>query len=289
MTTKASPSRTGADRDTDVIVDVQNVCKSFRDDRGREVHALRDVSFQVRRSEIVALTGQSGCGKTTLLRIIMGLERPTSGGVSVNGVRVRGCGPDRGIVFQNAELLPWRTALGNVEFGLEARGMPKEKRREVARQAIELVGLGHAAHRRPHELSGGMRQRVGIARALAIDPAVLLMDEPFSALDAQTRENMQAELLDIHARTGKTIVFVSHDLDESVLLADRVVTLVPDPGRVHGVLDTSVGAGTPLDERRGSPELAARRHELWRLIHGREVERPQKGPEPHESYKEERA
>ncbi|NEA21760.1 ABC transporter ATP-binding protein [Actinomadura bangladeshensis] len=273
MTTAPSPSAIGADQAADVIVDVRNVSKTFRADGGREVHALRDVSFQVRRSEIVALTGRSGCGKTTLLRIIMGLERPSSGSVAVNGTPVTGCGLDRGIVFQNAELLPWRTAVGNVEFGLEARGMSKAKRREVAMVAIELVGLGHAANRRPHELSGGMRQRVGIARALAIDPAVLLMDEPLSALDAQTRESMQAELLDIHARTGKTIVIVSHDLDESVLLADRVVTLVPDPGRLHGVLDTAHGAGTSLDERRASPDFPARRHELWQLVHGQEIGR----------------
>ena len=238
------------------------------------MHALRDVSFQVRDSEIVALTGQSGCGKTTLLRIMMGLERATEGTVTIGGNPVRGAGPDRGIVFQNAELLPWRSALGNVEFGLEARGVPKAERREAAQRAIELVGLVSAANRRPHELSGGMRQRVDIARALAIDPAVLLMDEPFSALDAQTRESMQAELLDIHARTGKTIVFVSHDLDESVLLADRVVTLLPDPGRVHGVLDTTLDSSVPVDERRSTAEFAERRHQLWQLIHGREIRQP---------------
>ncbi|GAB3153912.1 ABC transporter ATP-binding protein [Microbispora hainanensis] len=255
----------------DLAVDVQGVSKVFVDDKGREVHALRDVTFQVRRSEIVALTGRSGCGKTTLLRIIMGLEHPTSGMVKVDGDPVRGCGPNRGIVFQNAELLPWRTALANVEFGLEARGLPKAERRAAAERAIELVGLTHAANRRPHELSGGMRQRVGIARALAIDPAVLLMDEPFSALDAQTREKMQGELLEIHERTGKTIIFVSHDIDESVLLADRVVTLVPDPGRVHGVLDTAFGRSTSLDERRDSAEFAQRRHELLQLVHGREI------------------
>ncbi|GIH45769.1 ABC transporter ATP-binding protein [Microbispora rosea] len=255
----------------DLAVDVQGVSKVFADDKGREVHALRDVTFQVRRSEIVALTGRSGCGKTTLLRIIMGLEHPTSGTVKVDGEPVHGCGPNRGIVFQNAELLPWRTALANVEFGLEARGLPKAERRAAAERAIELVGLTQAANRRPHELSGGMRQRVGIARALAIDPAVLLMDEPFSALDAQTREKMQAELLEIHERTGKTIIFVSHDIDESVLLADRVVTLVPDPGRVHGVLDTAFGRSTSIDERRGSAEFAQRRHELLQLVHGREI------------------
>jgi NitT/TauT family transport system ATP-binding protein len=264
----------------DLAVDVRQVSKVFHDDRGRGIHALRDVSLQVRRSEIVAVTGRSGCGKTTLLRIVMGLEEASSGTVTVGGQTVRGCGTDRGIVFQNAELLPWRTALGNVEFALESRGVSKKERRAAAQQAIELVGLGDAADRRPHELSGGMRQRVGIARALAIDPEVLLMDEPFSALDAQTRETMQAELLEIHARTGKTIVLVSHDLDESVLLADRVVTLLPDPGRVHGVLDTRFDATTPVDERRASQEFAALRHELWRLVHGHDVRQQHDEGEP---------
>ncbi|GLW11111.1 ABC transporter ATP-binding protein [Microtetraspora sp. NBRC 13810] len=277
MTTTA-PGHSAADaRPADLAVEVRQVSKVFGDDRGHRVQALKDVSFQVRRSEIVALTGRSGCGKTTLLRIIMGLEHPSSGTVVVDGDVVHGPGLNRGIVFQNAELLPWRTALGNVEFGLEARGVPKEERRAAAEGAIELVGLGHAAHRRPHELSGGMRQRVGIARALAIDPAVLLMDEPFSALDAQTRENMQGELLEIHARTGKTIIFVSHDIDESVLLADRVVTLVPDPGRVHAELDTAFGRGGSLDDRRTSAEFARRRHELLQLVHGRQIQPQEDG------------
>jgi NitT/TauT family transport system ATP-binding protein len=248
-------------------VEVRGVSKVFRDGQGREVHALHDVSFTVGSGEIVGLTGHSGCGKTTLIRIIMGLETPTSGTVSVGGDVVQGCGPDRGIVFQHAELLPWRTALGNVLFALESRGTPKQDRRAIAEHTLELVGLGSAMNRRPHELSGGMRQRVGIARALAIDPTVLLMDEPFSALDARTREGLHGELLDIQARTGKTIVFVSHDLDESVLLADRVVAMLPNPGRLHAVLDTRLDTGLSVDERRGSAEFSERRAELWRLIH----------------------
>ena len=248
-------------------VAVTGVSKIFRDGEGREVHALQDVSFTVGAGEIVGLTGHSGCGKTTLIRIIMGLETPTSGTVSVGGELVQGCGPDRGIVFQHAELLPWRTALGNVLFALESRGTPKRDQRPIAEHVLELVGLTSAMHRRPHELSGGMRQRVGIARALAIDPMVLLMDEPFSALDAQTREGLQCELLDIQVRTGKTVVFVSHDLDESVLLADRVVAMVPHPGRLHAVLDTRLDTNLSVEQRRGSPEFAERRAELWRLIH----------------------
>src|SRR5262249_47501700 len=161
-----------------------------------------EVSFNVRKGEIVALTGRSGCGKTTLLRCIMGLETVSSGTISVGGTVVRGCGLDRGIVFQHAELFPLGNALWNGMCGLETRGVPRSDRLGIARQALELVGLGNAMDRHPHELSGGMKQRVGLARALAIDPQVLLMDEPFSALDAQTKETMQQELLEIQARTG---------------------------------------------------------------------------------------
>lgn len=252
-----------------VEVEVREVSKTFHDADGRGVRALESVSFTVAAGEIVALTGHSGCGKTTLLRIVMGLEQATSGSVVVGGRPVQGCGNDRGIVFQHAELLPWRTALGNVEFGLEARGVPRGERRAVAEQCLRLVGLTDAMERRPHQLSGGMRQRVGIARALAIDPEVLLMDEPFSALDAQTRETMQLELLAIHAKTGKTVIFVSHDLDEAVLLADRVVAMLPDPGRVQAVVDTHLDPACPAEERRGSPEFMEKRYELWKLIHSR--------------------
>jgi NitT/TauT family transport system ATP-binding protein len=187
--------------------------------------------------------------------------------VRVGGKLVTGCGLDRGIVFQQAELLPWRSALGNVMFGLESRGASKADRVAMAREALQLVGLGHAMERYPHELSGGMKQRVGLARALAIDPDLLLMDEPFSALDPQTRETMQQELLDIHARTGKTIIFVSHDLDESVLLADRIVAMLPNPGRIQSELDTRMDRSVPLDALRGSAELIEHRHALWTLLH----------------------
>jgi NitT/TauT family transport system ATP-binding protein len=165
------------------------------------VQALSRVSFKVHDGEIVALIGPSGCGKTTVLRIAMGLETASGGKVAVDGREVRGCGHDRGMVFQFAELLPWLTALQNVMFGLEMKGMRGAELRATATRYLELVGLSDSLNRRPHQLSGGMKQRVGIARALAIDPKVLLMDEPFGALDAQTRETMQAELLELHART----------------------------------------------------------------------------------------
>ena len=252
-------------------VEIERVNKVFFAHPTRQVQALLDVSFKVRKGEIVALTGRSGCGKTTLLRIIMGLEQASSGTVRVGGRIVTGCGLDRGIVFQHAELLPWRTALGNVMFGLESRGVPKAERIEIASEALKLVGLGHAMDRHPHELSGGMKQRVGLARALAIDPQVLLMDEPFSALDAQTREVMQQELLDIQARTGKTIIIVSHDLDESVLLADRIIAMLPNPGRMQSELVTGMDRKLTLDELRGSAQLIERRQELWKLIHTKDA------------------
>src|SRR5438067_13280340 len=204
-------------------VTLHDVSKQFVVHIEGKVHvvpALSRVSFSVRDGEIVSLIGPSGCGKTTALRIAMGLETASGGKVTVDGIEVKGCGHDRGMVFQHAELLPWLTALQNVMFGLEMKGVRGKTLRDTAMQYIELVGLKASWNRRPYQLSGGMQQRVGIARALAIDPAVLLMDEPFGALDAQTREDLQEVLLGIHARTRKTILFVTHDLDEAVLLAD---------------------------------------------------------------------
>jgi NitT/TauT family transport system ATP-binding protein len=230
------------------------------------VRALDRLSFTVADGEIVALIGPSGCGKTTALRIAMGLETATSGAVTVDGVVVKGCGYDRGIVFQHAELLPWLTAMQNVEFGLEMKGMRGKELHDTAMRYLTLVGLQDSVKRRPYQLSGGMQQRVGIARALAIDPKVLLMDEPFGALDAQTRESLQSELLEIHARTQKTILFVTHDLDEAVLLADRVVVM--QHGRLQEIV--TVPIARPRDDIakiRGSEEFAQIRYHIWRALH----------------------
>src|SRR5712691_9539462 len=229
------------------------------------VDALSHVSFTVHDGEIVSLIGPSGCGKTTALRVAMGLETASGGKVTVDGREVKGCGFDRGMVFQFAELLPWLTALGNVMFGLEMKGMRGAKLRETATRYLELVGLADSLNRRPHQLSGGMKQRVGIARALAVDPKVLLMDEPFGALDAQTRETMQAELLDLHARTGKTILFVTHDLDEAVLIADRIVVL--KDGEVEEIMKVPLPRPRPdLGLVRGMPEFAATRYRVWQAL-----------------------
>ncbi len=230
------------------------------------VRALSHVSFSVRDGEIVSLIGPSGCGKTTALRIAMGLETATGGQVLVDGRAVQGCGFDRGMVFQFAELLPWLTALQNVMFGLEMKGMRGAELRETATRYLQLVGLGGSLNRRPHQLSGGMKQRVGIARALAVDPKVLLMDEPFGALDAQTRETMQAELMDLHTRTKKTILFVTHDLDEAVLIADRIVVL--RDGMVQEIMTVPLPRPRPdLGVVRGTKEFADTRYRVWRALH----------------------
>jgi len=236
------------------------------DNEVHHVQALDRVSFAVRDGEIVALIGPSGCGKTTALRVAMGLDPANSGRVTVDGREVRGCGHDRGMVFQHAELLPWMNAMQNVMFGLEMKGVRGKQLRETAERYLDLVGLGNSKNRRPHQLSGGMKQRVGIARALAIDPKVLLMDEPFGALDAQTRETLQVELLEIHARTKKTILFVTHDLDEAVLIADRIVVM--QSGRVDDIVEVPLSRPRgDLSIVRGLPEFNEVRYKIWRMLH----------------------
>ena len=246
-----------------------DVSKRFTPRVEGEVHhvqALDRVSFTVKDGEIVALSGPSGCGKTTALRVAMGLDQSSGGRVTVDGREIDGCGHDRGMVFQHAELLPWLSAVQNVMFGLEMKGIRGTQLRETADKYLHLVGLKDSQNRRPHQLSGGMKQRVGIARALAIDPKVLLMDEPFGALDAQTRETMQGELLDIHSRTGKTILFVTHDLDEAVIIADRIVVM--KDGRVQEIMNVPLRRPRPdLGLVRGMPEFAETRYKVWRALH----------------------
>jgi NitT/TauT family transport system ATP-binding protein len=255
-----------------VKLSVRNVCKTFRlrgssEAKDRFLPVLRDVGFDVHQGEIVSLVGESGCGKTTLLRIVQGLVRLDSGTVLVDGNAVTKPGRDRGFVFQHASLLPWRTARKNVEFGLELQGVAKAELSRRALQLLELVGLGHAADQYPHQLSGGMQQRIGLARALAIDPAILLMDEPFSALDAQTREVLQHELLRIHGATAKTTLFVTHDLDEAIYLSDRIVVLAAKPGRVKRIIDIPFAHPRPdLPELRGDTRFQEIRKEMWSLI-----------------------
>jgi len=199
----------------------------------RRVTALHDVSFTVGASEFVCVVGPSGCGKTTLLNLMAGFLAPTHGEIRVDDAPVNGSGGDRGFVFQDfAQLFPWRTAQGNVEFGLEVRKVPARERREIARRHLRLMNLEAFADAFPHQLSGGMQQRVAIARALAYNPSILLMDEPFAALDATTRSEMQRLLVDVWQATRKTVVYVTHDVAEAVYLADRVVVLTASPGRM---------------------------------------------------------
>jgi NitT/TauT family transport system ATP-binding protein len=187
--------------------------------------------------EFVCVLGPSGCGKTTLLRIIAGLEEPTSGKILLKNKEITGPGSDRGMVFQEFGLFPWRSVRKNIEFGLEIRKIPKEERRTISDRYIDLVGLKGFETSHPNELSGGMKQRVGIARALANDPAILLMDEPFGALDAQTRNLMQKELLRIWSEMKKTVVFITHSVDEAVFVADRVVVMSARPGKIKSIFD----------------------------------------------------
>jgi len=246
-------------------LEVQNIVKSF----GPRFRVLDGVSFDVEKGEVIALIGPSGCGKTTCLRIIMGLETATSGQVCVAGRPVSGCGHDRGMVFQHAELLPWRNTLSNVGYGLEMKGVKEPELSKASSHYLDLVGLNRAAKLRPHQLSGGMKQRAGIARALAIDPEVLLMDEPFGALDSQTRETLHGELLSIHGKTGKTIIIVTHDLDEAVMLADRVIVM--RKGTIGEIVPIEIGRDRKdMRAVRTSAEYSKKRTMIWEALHDRE-------------------
>ncbi|SAK98993.1 ABC transporter [Caballeronia pedi] len=250
-------------------IDVRNVAKGYRVSQRDRFAVLDDISFDVAAGEFVSLVGPSGCGKTTLLDLIGGLAQADAGEILIGGRKVEGPGLDRGIVFQQYALFPWKTALGNVAFGLEAKGIAKAERIERARRFLHLVGLGAFADRYPHQLSGGMKQRVAIARALAYEPDVLLMDEPFAALDAQTREGLQDELLRIWKRTGTTIVFITHSIDEAIYLGQRVLVMAASPGRITHELPVHAPKGDAGEDVRATPEFVRLRHEIWQLIRSR--------------------
>jgi len=251
--------------DTAPLLSVRDLTIGFRTDEGM-VTAVDRVSFDIAAGEFVAITGQSGCGKTTLLRVLMGLMPATSGLLDMSGRPIRGCDHKRAMVFQQAELLPWRSALANVEFGLQTKGMRAAERRRIAGDYLAMVGLAGAEQRRPDQLSGGMRQRVGLARALAVDPDLLLMDEPFGALDAHTREALQAELIRLHEQVRKTVVFVTHDLDEAVLLSDRVFVMSP-AGRLAEIVEVPIGRPRSDPEwLRTTPLFAEKRYHIWQTM-----------------------
>jgi NitT/TauT family transport system ATP-binding protein len=247
------------------IIQVDELGKTFGAGRA-QVRALADVSFSIEEGRFVTLVGPSGCGKSTLLQIIVGLVGPTTGEVRVEGERISAPMPDKiGMVFQDPTLLPWKTALANVEFPLDLRGVERTARRRRCAALLDLVGLREFADHYPHELSGGMRQRVAIARGLAQDPRLILMDEPFAALDEQSRTRMGHDLLDIWEKTGKTVFFITHSLTEAIYLSDRVLVMSPRPGRILESIAIEFPRPRELDII-GSEAFGSIRNRIWHLI-----------------------
>ncbi|TYK71225.1 ABC transporter ATP-binding protein [Comamonas sp. Z3] len=240
---------------------------AIADERGRkqQIAALQDFNLDIREGEFFTLLGPSGCGKSTFLNVLAGLARKTGGSISIDGQPASGINREQGVVFQGYALFPWRTVLENIEVGLEIRKIPKRERRETAEQFLHLVGLAGFGQRYPHELSGGMRQRVAIARSLAYSPSLLLMDEPFAALDAQTREILQSELLRIWEQHKTTIVFITHSLDEAIYLSDRIAVMTHRPGRIKSVLDIALPRPRPAGIRH-APAFVQLREQAWDVL-----------------------
>jgi NitT/TauT family transport system ATP-binding protein len=247
----------------ETLVEVRGIGKRY--DTG--VEALRDVTLAFPGGRLTTLLGPSGCGKTTLLKIVAGLVPATAGEVRVGGKAVTGPGPERAVVFQDFALLPWATVLRNAAFGLELRGVPRPEREAAARRRLAEVGLAGFEGSYPHQLSGGMRQRVGLARALAVDAAIILMDEPFSSVDEQTRRKFQEDLLVLLRDRGKTVIFVTHSIEEAVYLSDRIALLSPRPGTVQQVIQPRVErAGRSPDEIRRDPRYLDAVDEIWQVL-----------------------
>ena len=227
------------------LVRLAGVSKVYRSMQGGDYEAVRDFSLDIEPGEFFCLLGTSGCGKTTVLNMVAGFEQVSAGEIRIAGKSIEGPGADRGVVFQGDDsLYGWLTALGNVEFGLRMRGMPRREREAKAREYLDLVGLRGQEHKHPSELSGGMKQRIQIARVLANEPQMLLMDEPFAALDAHTRAGMQTELLNIWRATGKTVLFITHDIDEAIVLSTKIGVMRAGPAsRLKGVVDVTLSAG----------------------------------------------
>lgn len=243
-------------------LEIRDLNQSFEKEDGSRLVVLEHVTFDVRDKEFVCILGSSGCGKTTLLRLIAGLDEAQAGAIFLDGEEMKGTNPKVGMVFQEYSLFPWRTVIDNIAFGLEMQGMQKAERYRIAEGLLNLVNLTPFRDSFPSELSGGMRQRVAVARALALDPVLLLMDEPFGALDAQTRNMLQKELLEIWEATKKTIVFITHSVDEAVYLSDRIIVLTPRPGRICRTFNVDL----PRPRERTSPEFAQVRREVLDLI-----------------------
>jgi NitT/TauT family transport system ATP-binding protein len=252
----------GAAAEAPGLIELRGVGKSFKEGRLRTLH---DISFSVAPGEFICLVGPSGCGKTTLLRMIDGLIAPDEGTILVKGQAPRPSA-EMAMVFQSARLLPWRTVAGNIEFVLALKGLSRADAAQRARALLGAVGLRDFAEAFPHELSGGMQQRVGLARALAVEPEVLLMDEPFAALDAMTRETLRNELLRMWARRRMAVVFVTHDIDEAILLSQRIVLLGPRPGRIDSIVTVDLPEPRWQHDPRGLADFARLRRELWDRI-----------------------
>ena len=249
------------------MLEIASLTKVYGGEGGVASNLVLDaISFTVPQNQFVCLLGASGCGKTTLLRIVAGLTVAEGGTIKVEGKTVQGPGQDRSLVFQNYGLLPWRTVMGNVEFGLEMRGVSKAKRRAISQVHIDRVGLKGYEKHYPHEISGGMQQRTALARAFSKDPKILLMDEPFAAVDAQTREMLQDELLKIWNENKTTVLFVTHSIEEAIYLGDRVIVLAANPGRIVETIE--VGLPRPRDQltTREHPAFLAHRHHLFGLL-----------------------
>lgn len=246
-------------------IQARDITLTFKPKDREAVTALKGLNLEVAKGEFVSLVGPSGCGKSTFLNVLLGLLKPDTGEIQLNGKQITGPGQERAMVFQEFGLLPWRTVLANVELGLELKGVQASVRRERAMELIRMAGLMGFENHYPHELSGGMKQRVGLARALATDPEVLLMDEPFAALDAQTRDLMQTELLEIWDRAKKTVIFVTHSIEEAAYLSDRVVVLTARPGRTKNIM--KINLPRPREyEMRLAPEFNDIKAEIWNTL-----------------------
>jgi NitT/TauT family transport system ATP-binding protein len=247
------------------ILSASHVTKTFAAGRGPAIVAIDDLSMEVEEGELVCLLGASGCGKSTMLNLFAGFMQPTDGQVMLRGQPILGIEPRCGMVFQSYALFPWKTVRGNVEFGLKMQGVPAAARRDRGQHYIDMVKLSGFEEHYPAELSGGMQQRVTFARLLAADPEVLLMDEPFAALDAMTRQVMQEELLRIHEASRKTIVFITHSIDEALILSNRIIVMSARPGRVKSILDNPLPSPRHVTVQL-SPEYARLKAEIWRLV-----------------------
>ncbi|NJM83224.1 MAG: ABC transporter ATP-binding protein [Tabrizicola sp.] len=255
---------------SEIVID--NVGKVFGEGGGRPFLAIDGVDLRVEDREVISVVGPSGCGKTTLMRMVAGLEHPTSGEVRVGGKRVTGPGPDRAVVFQQFALFPWKTVRENITFGMRSRGATKAERDAAVAHYLTLMKMEGTEDKYPHQLSGGMQQRVAIARSYATDPGVLLMDEPFGALDAQTRTIMQEELVRLTNDNPRTVMFITHSVEEAVYLADRVVVMARNPGRIREIIDVATTrkaekwSEEPIDDVMEMPSFTHLRGQVWRLL-----------------------